>query len=321
MLAPCAPRRSWRSWRSCRSWGATSCSGSTSRPAAAPTPGTPARASSTRPTAAPARSTGRPARTPTATASPTTRTTACPGRFNLDQHDEDDDGIGDACDNCPHVWNNDQLNTDAGIVPDEVGDVCDPHQGTPGDFVLWFDGFGDGRLDERWAPVTGPLGDWTESADALRQGNTIGARAIEALEVNGGNFIVETRIRIDDLDDDDLHAVALGVSYTHDLTGYECAWEASSPSASSFSARQLTTTGGSTIASSMAPPLEVDATGVLRGKRHQQETPGVTCRLESGSVHQLSGGANVNAGGVALRTTRAAVSFDYIVVLGTPGGP
>ncbi|TRO65140.1 hypothetical protein [Christiangramia sabulilitoris] len=45
----------------------------------------------------------------------------CPGVNNPDQADSDGDGDGDACDNCPNVPNGDQSNIDG----DLYGDVCD----------------------------------------------------------------------------------------------------------------------------------------------------------------------------------------------------
>jgi C1A family cysteine protease len=46
----------------------------------------------------------------------------CPDIYNPDQIDSDDDGLGDVCDNCPEIYNPDQtLDEDA----DGVGDACD----------------------------------------------------------------------------------------------------------------------------------------------------------------------------------------------------
>lgn len=45
----------------------------------------------------------------------------CPGVYNPDQTDTDDDQIGDLCDNCPDDANQDQADGDE----DTVGDVCD----------------------------------------------------------------------------------------------------------------------------------------------------------------------------------------------------
>ncbi len=58
-------------------------------------------------------------------------------------HDEDNDGIDDACDVCPH--RPDALQADAD--GDRVGDACDPRPGLP-DRIAFFDPFT--QLDPAW---------------------------------------------------------------------------------------------------------------------------------------------------------------------------
>ena len=65
----------------------------------------------------------------------------CPGVANPDQADTDDDGHGDACDVCPVVANPGQEDAD----DDGVGDVCDNCPGTPN--ADQTDGDGDGVGD------------------------------------------------------------------------------------------------------------------------------------------------------------------------------
>jgi thrombospondin type 3 repeat protein len=59
-------------------------------------------------------------------------------------HDEDGDGIDDACDVCPHVADPAQADSDG----DGVGDVCDPQPAIPRDTIAFFD------------PFTGPRPEW-----------------------------------------------------------------------------------------------------------------------------------------------------------------
>lgn len=52
-------------------------------------------------------------------------------------HDEDGDGIDDACDVCPHVADPAQLDSDG----DRVGDACDPNPTLPIDHLVRFESF------------------------------------------------------------------------------------------------------------------------------------------------------------------------------------
>ncbi len=52
-------------------------------------------------------------------------------------HDEDGDGVDDACDGCPQLADPDQIDSDG----DGVDDLCDPNPMTPGDAIAFFDPF------------------------------------------------------------------------------------------------------------------------------------------------------------------------------------
>jgi hypothetical protein len=52
-------------------------------------------------------------------------------------HDEDRDGIDDACDGCPHIYDPDQIDSDG----DGVDDVCDPNPTVPTESIALFDPF------------------------------------------------------------------------------------------------------------------------------------------------------------------------------------
>ena len=66
-------------------------------------------------------------------------------------HDEDHDGIDDACDDCPHIADPQQLDSDG----DGVGDVCDPNPTLPID-----------HLGADSDPLHAPPPDWTITTSA-----------------------------------------------------------------------------------------------------------------------------------------------------------
>lgn len=59
-------------------------------------------------------------------------------------HDEDHDGVDDACDGCPHLADPAQVDGDG----DGVDDLCDPHPGEPRESIALFDPFV--TLDPAW---------------------------------------------------------------------------------------------------------------------------------------------------------------------------
>jgi len=76
----------------------------------------------------------------------------------LQNHDEDNDGVPDATDNCPTVANAGFNGVQADGDGDLVGDACDPHPMTPGDSIVDV------------AYFTGNFGNWTPDVDGWTLG-------------------------------------------------------------------------------------------------------------------------------------------------------
>jgi hypothetical protein len=65
-------------------------------------------------------------------------------------HDEDADGIDDACDQCPHVADPTQPDADG----DGVGDACDP-SGATSERIVFFDPFTSPAPLAAWVDISG----------------------------------------------------------------------------------------------------------------------------------------------------------------------
>jgi hypothetical protein len=65
-------------------------------------------------------------------------------------HDEDGDGVDDACDRCPHVADPAQPDTDG----DGVGDACDPSASTT-ERIVFFDPFTSASPLPAWVDISG----------------------------------------------------------------------------------------------------------------------------------------------------------------------
>jgi len=81
-------------------------------------------------------------------------------------HDEDGDGVDDACDGCPHIPDADQVDSDG----DGLDDICDPNPTQPIDSIAFFD------------PFVTPLSVWTLKAGSTYQNDQLTADA------RGGNW-------------------------------------------------------------------------------------------------------------------------------------
>ncbi len=98
-------------------------------------------------------------------------------------HDEDGDGVDDACDGCPHLPDPAQPDADG----DGVDDACDPRPMTPGDSITFFD------------PFTSQSSAWATVQNATYEGDAVytsGARLKleRPLVPDNDMFIVEGEI-------------------------------------------------------------------------------------------------------------------------------
>lgn len=107
----------------------------------------------------------------------------------VDAHDEDDDGIGDACDVCPARADPAQLDGDG----DGVGDECDPRPDAPGDSILFFDGFGGDVIDPGYSTLGG--GDWSLEGDRLVQASETQDARLWRPSLSASDVVVETVVR------------------------------------------------------------------------------------------------------------------------------
>ena len=217
-------------------------------------------------------------------------------------HDEDDDGLTDDCDNCPHVANETQGDADG----DGVGDGCDPRPTAGGDRIAFFDGFGDDL--HRW--VTGDS-EWLVFGDQLHASSS---SCIDVL-INGlalDDAMLERRVTVHDYEygntnswndlrlagADQGHGCSIRTSYGSNLLAYWIGSFGSPDGTVNFDA------------------FDVDAPFVLRTTAY-----GSSFRCEiAGQTQETFTSSYYASGGFGLKQCYQDTSTDYVVVVEL-GGP
>jgi hypothetical protein len=122
-------------------------------------------------------------------------------------HDEDGDGVGDECDNCPGIPNTDQADTlelAAGQMPDGVGDACDPNPTLAGDRIARLETFAEPNAKARW---NASQGTWTFDGESLTSDAT-GGLLVDLLPEPTSPLVIETHVTIESDPVPQMYAVA-----------------------------------------------------------------------------------------------------------------
>jgi hypothetical protein len=109
-------------------------------------------------------------------------------------HDEDGDGVVDACDDCPGIADPAQADVDS----DGVGDACDP-SATTRDRISWFDSFAETGAANAWRIQSGS---WQFDGESIVYSslNTSGYSTITAAVRPAPPYTVELGLTIDQID-------------------------------------------------------------------------------------------------------------------------
>jgi hypothetical protein len=124
-------------------------------------------------------------------------------------HDEDQDGVDDACDPCPHI-----AGTTEDSDRDGVGDACDPQPTIAKQRISFFDTFAGPRPE--W---TG-LSNMTITQDQLRASSMSPATSYGSVDVPNGEHVIVIAGRINAVFSGTPHSIALSFGFNNGGANY-----------------------------------------------------------------------------------------------------
>jgi hypothetical protein len=214
-------------------------------------------------------------------------------------HDDDGDGVDDACDFCPHIVD-DQADSDG----DGVGDACDPEPTSARERIAFFDPFTTVRPEWRFSTPPAIAGE-TATFDARQFG-------IDAsLDLVPGRDYFEIAGRVTATASFGDHKVSLGV-ISDGEPEYFC--EVYDPGDGDVELKYTLTLDGASFMGLASAALSREIEGDVR-LRMSHTPPSVACATDDGGPLSVEGGipSQIDAQSIHLELVRVALEIDYFV--------
>ena len=238
----------------------------------------------------------------------------CPSSPNADQRDHDKDSRGDVCDPCPHV-----ADTWQDLDGDGVGDACDPHPDTPGDRIVYFEGFYD---PVSWSPVIGS-NTWQVENGTLHQNRTDAVYQLVRDAADLHELFVDARVRVNALGStSSRHSTSLVLGYRDPDRFFFCSLATEGAGADVNAGEQYLDGFGTPLFDYNVAAFDTQMTGDWATLQARLHASSVTCTTRRGAAFATTSFARLDTstGDLGLRTNEADASFDYVFVVEVPAG-